>query len=280
MGFKEWLNEEVDVSSALKEKAEKGLTVKTKFGSFKFDKMDKKKYLFVLDGEDKDVRLEVTAKPNDKCLDVTVSVFKGDELIGKRKSDKEEKSDVHYEKSDVTKKAIKDIKKAVESVMGSLNEEEIIRIDEDMGLTAIATALSVPLLMTIPALAKAAMDNNWFGVANEKSTKIKSVDEIAEKIKNMSLEQTQKLLKDERKVDAIVSEIIETIKKESPRFILNPRTKGELYDKVLFYLRRNAEAKSKGQSSVKLADVKDAAKQTLARSSGYTKGGVFFGKQV
>lgn len=110
MGFKEWLNEDVDVASALKDKAEKGLSIKTKFGTFKFDKMDKKKYVFLLDGKDKDIKVEVVAKPNDRYLDLTVTVLKGEEIVGKKKSEKDD-SDVHYEKTDITAKQQKILRK-------------------------------------------------------------------------------------------------------------------------------------------------------------------------
>lgn len=279
MGFKEWLNEEVDVSSALKEKAEKGLNIKTKFGTFKFDSMDKKKYVFVVDGEDKDIKVVVTEKDNGKNLDLSVSVFKGDELVGKRKSEKDEDSEQHYEKSDVTKKAVKDIKKAIEEILGSLNEEEIIKIDEDFGLTALATALAPAVLIAVPSLHKAAVENNWFGLANEKESKIMKTEDIANKLKNFSLKTIQGLLKDEKKLDAFVDEIVDTIKKNSPRFIVNPRTRGEIYDKVLYYLRRNAEAKSKEKGAEPMAKITDVAKEALARSTGYHKGGVWFGTQ-
>lgn len=279
MGFKEWLNEEVDVASALKDKAEKGLNIKTKFGTFKFDKMDKKKYVFLLDGEDKDIKVVVSEKDNGKCLDLSISVFKGDELVGKRKSEKDEDSEQHYEKSDVTKKATKDIKKAIEDILGSLNEEEIIRIDEDFGLTALAAAMAPVVLVAIPTLYKSAVENNWFGLADEKESKLKKTEDIANMLKGFSLKTIQGLLKDEKKLDSFVDELIETIKKNSPRFIVNPRTRGEIYDKVLYYLRRNAEAKSKEKAAEPMAKIKDVAKETLARSSGYHKGGVWFGTQ-
>jgi len=279
MGFKDWLNEEVDVASALKEKAEKGLNIKTKFGTFKFDKMDKKKYVFVLDGDDKDISVVVAEKPNEKYLDLTISVFKKDSLVGKRKSAPDDDSETQYLKTDITRKAAKDIKKAVEEILGSLNEDELITLDEDFGATALAAALIPLVIGSIPVLNKAAHEYNWFGIANEKESKIKTIDDIKEKIQKFSLKQIQEILKDEKKADAIVDELLDTIKKESPRFIVNPRTKAEIYDQVLFYLRRSAEAKSKEPVAKGMTPVKDAAKDALARSSGYKKGGVWFGTQ-
>lgn len=278
MGFKEWLNEDVDVASALKDKAEKGLSIKTKFGTFKFDKMDKKKYVFLLDGKDKDIKVEVVAKPNDRYLDLTVTVLKGEEIVGKKKSEKDD-SDVHYEKTDITRKATKDIKKAIEGVLGSLNEDEILQLDEDLGLTAIAGAMAPLVVMAIPALYKSAVENGWFGIGSEKESKITKPEDIADRMKKFSLKKTQELLKDESKVDEIVDEIIDAIKKNSPRFIVNPRTKGELYNKVLYYLRRNAEVKANEPAAKAMGSVRDAAKEALAKSSGYKKGGVWFGTQ-
>jgi len=279
MGFKEWLNEEVDVASALKDKAEKGMSIKTKFGTFKFDKMDKKKYVFILDGKDKDIKVEVVAKPNDRYLDLTVTVLKGEEIVGKKKSEKDD-SDVHYEKTDITRKATKDIKKAIEGVLGSLNEDEILQLDEDMGLTALAGAMAPLVVMAVPALYKSAVENGWFGLGSEKDSKITKPEDIAERMKKFSLKKTQELLKDESQVDEIVDEIIDAIKKNSPRFIVNPRTKGELYNKVLYYLRRNAEAKASEPAAKAMGSVRDAAKEALAKSSGYKKGGVWFGNQT
>lgn len=278
MGFKEWLNEEVDVASALKEKAEKGLSIKTKFGKFKFEKMDKKKYVFVLDGEGKDVKVVVDAKPNDRYLDLTVTIHKGDSIVGKKKSEKDD-SDLQYEKTDITRKATKDIKKAIESILGTLNEDEILQLDEDLGLVALATALAPFAVAGVAPLYKAAVENGWFGIGSEKESKITKPEDVAEKLKKFSLKQIQEILKDESKVDDIVDEMIDAIKKQSPRFIVNPKTKAELYNKVLYYLRRNAEIKANSPTAKAMSSVKDAAKDALAKSTGYTKGGVWFGTQ-
>lgn len=279
MGFKEWLNEDVDVASALKDKAEKGLSIKTKFGTFKFDKMDKKKYVFLLDGKDKDIKVEVVAKPNDRYLDLTVTVLKGEEIVGKKKSEKDD-SDVHYEKTDITRKATKDIKKAIEGVLGSLNEDEILQLDEDFGLTALAGAMAPLVVGGIMALYKPAVENGWFGFGKERESKMTTPDDIAERLKNFSLAYTTKLLKDEDKLDELVDELISAMKKVNPRLIVNPKTKGEIYEKVLYYLRRNAEAKSKSPAAKAMGSVRDAAKEALAKSSGYKKGGVWFGNQT
>ncbi len=62
-----------------------------------------------------------------------------------------------------------DIKKAIEGVLGSLNEDEILQLDEDMGLTALAGAMAPLVVMAIPALYKSAVENGWFGLGSEKA---------------------------------------------------------------------------------------------------------------
>lgn len=280
MGFKEWLNEEVDVASALKEKAEKGLSIKTKFGTFKFDKMDKKKYMFVLDGENKDICVEVSAKPDDKELALTVVVYKNDTVVGKKKSEKSEDSETQYQKTDATKKAIKDIKLAIESILGSLNEEEILKLDEDFGMSVLVAALAPALILGIPDLSKKAIKDGWFGIGTDKETVVTTPEDIANKLKGFSVKKIQTLLKDESQVDDIVDSVVTAIKKQSPRFIVTPSTKEELYNKVLSNLRRIAEAKAKEPEPVSMGSIRDAAKEALAKSTGYKKNGVWIGKQV
>jgi len=280
MGFKEWLNEEVDVASALKQKAENGLKIKTKFGTFKFDKMNKKKYIFVLDGEDKDVWVEVSPKSNETDLDVTVVVYKGDVVVGKKKSEKEEETEVQYKKLDVTKKVIKDIKTGIESILGSLNESEIVELDEDFGISLLAAALAPALILGIPDLSKKAVQDGWFGIGTDRETVVTTPEDIATKLKGMSVKKIQTLLKDESQVDDIVDSVVDAIKKQSPRFIVSPTTKEELYNKVLSSLRRIAEAKAKEPEVAPMGSIKDAAKEALAKSTGYKKNGVWIGKQV
>lgn len=279
MNFKEWLNEEVDVVDALTEKAEKGLSIKTKYGKFVFDSRDGKKFVFKVESEEDDAyKAVVTVKKNEEALDVAVALYSGDELIAKRKAvhDEDEK-DHSYSKLDSTKKAVKDIKDTIEAIITS--EKDAEDLNEDVGAFGGIVAGLAPLVaMSVPALYKMAVENRWFGFGDEKVRPSVGKDDMLNYLKSLSKDKVLKLLKDEKEMDAFVEKVIAVIKKESPRLILNPKTKGEIYNKIEMNLRRIAQVKEGGHEKKDLAPIRDAAKEVLGRSVGSKHGGLYLGK--
>lgn len=279
MEFKNWLNESVDALEALKAKTEDGFSIKTKKGVFKFSEMDGKKFVMVVDDEtsEHDYKAIVVAKKNDEgTLDISVSLYDGEELVGKAKAEKEEDDEVSYSKLNPTKEVFKDIKNTIEKIISDFEEVEM---NESIVLSSFISGVAPLLGLAIPAIYKLAVENGYFGLGTDKSgTPAPKENDLLDKFKEMPRAEIVKLLKDEKKMDEFVDSIIAEMKKASPRLIINPRTKGEIYDKVAMNLRRVAHVEDKKDSKTSMPSIRDAAKEVLTRSVGSKHGGLYLGK--
>ena len=279
MNFKNWLYESVDPLTALKEKAENGFDVKTKFGTFKFSEMDGKKFVLVVDDEtaEKEYKAIVTAKKNeDDKLSISVSVFDGDELVGKMKADNPDEDDVSYAKLDSCKAAMKDMKDTIESIIKGAEE---IELEESLAIATLVSGLAPLIGLAIPSIYKIAVEKNYFGLGDDKSsTPAPKPDDLLNRFREMPRKQIVELLKDSDKMDAFVNDIIAEMKKAAPRLIINPKTKGEIYNKIEKNLRNVIHAEDKRESGTAMAPIRDAAKEVMSRSVGSKHGGLYLGK--